>query len=56
MQWFRPGQMTAYWPHMTTPEGRVHFGGEHTSPWPGWMQGAIHSGLRTAREVEEANS
>jgi monoamine oxidase len=56
MQWFRPGQMTAYGPHMAAPDGRVHFGGEHTSPWPGWMQGAIHSGLRTAREVGDANS
>lgn len=56
MQWFRPGQMTQFWPHMATVEGRIHFGGEHTSPWPGWMQGAIHSGLRTAREVEAASS
>ncbi len=55
-QWFHPGQMTDYWAHMATPAGRVHFGGEHTSPWPGWMQGAIHSGLRTAREVEAAGS
>ncbi len=53
-QWFRPGQMIELWPHLATPSGRVHFGGEHTSPWPGWMQGAIHSGLRTAREVHEA--
>jgi len=33
------------------PEGRIHFAGEHTSPWPGWIQGALHSGLRTASEV-----
>ena len=25
--------------------------GEHTSPWPGWIQGALHSGVRAAREV-----
>jgi monoamine oxidase len=56
MQWFRPGQMIEFWPYMASPVGRVHFGGEHTSPWPGWMQGAIHSGLRTAREVQEAAS
>jgi monoamine oxidase len=53
-QWFRPGQMTSLGPYMATPEGRVHFAGEHTSPWPGWMQGALHSGLRAAREVHEA--
>jgi monoamine oxidase len=34
-----------------TPEGRIHFAGEHTSPWPGWIQGALHSGLRTAMEI-----
>lgn len=32
-------------------EGRIHFAGEHTSAWPGWIQGALHSGLRAAREV-----
>ena len=36
------------------PEGRVHFAGEHTSPWPDWIQGALHSGLRAAREVDQA--
>jgi monoamine oxidase len=40
--------------HVATPDGRVHFAGEHTSPWPGWMQGALHSGLRAAAEVSEA--
>ncbi len=32
-------------------EGRVWFAGEHTSPWPGWMQGAIVSGIKAAREI-----
>jgi len=36
------------------PEGRVHFAGEHTSPWSGWMEGALESGLRAAREVDGA--
>src|SRR3954468_656326 len=49
-----PGQFHTVLPHMATPSGRVHFAGEHTSPWPGWMQGALHSGLRAAREVNEA--
>ncbi len=39
---------------VATPEDRIHFAGEHTSPWPGWIQGALHSGLRTANEVNEA--
>jgi monoamine oxidase len=50
---FRPGQMLALTPHLARPEGRVHFAGDHTSASPGWMQGAIESGLRVAREVIE---
>src|SRR3954468_12324188 len=49
-----PGQFHTVLPHMATPSGRVHFAGEHTSPWPGWMQGALYSGLRAAKEVNEA--
>ena len=40
--------------HAAGPEGRVHFAGEHTSPWPCWIQGALHSGLRAADEVSQA--
>lgn len=50
----RPGDTEGIIPHAGTVEGRVHFAGEHTSPWPGWIQGALHSGLRAAREVNEA--
>ena len=46
----RPGEFELL-DHVATPEGRVHFAGEHASPWPGWMQGALHSGLRAASEV-----
>jgi monoamine oxidase len=35
------------------PEGRIHFAGEHTSQWNAWMQGALESGLRAAREIDE---
>lgn len=38
-------------PYVSQPEGRIHFAGEHTSPWPGWIQGALYSGLRATREV-----
>jgi len=38
------------------PEGRVHFAGEHISAWPYWMQGALQSGLRAAKEVHEASA
>ena len=33
------------------PEGRIWFAGEHASPWNGWMQGAITSGIKAAREI-----
>ena len=32
-------------------EGRVHFAGEHTSHWTGWMQGALDSARRVVREI-----
>jgi monoamine oxidase len=35
-----------------TPHGRVRFAGEHTSArWQGFMEGAVQSGLRAAREL-----
>jgi len=49
-----PGQMTTICVGIERPEGRVHFAGEHTSRLPYWMQGALQSGLRAAKEVNEA--
>jgi monoamine oxidase len=48
---YLPGQVAALYAAATQPEGRIYFAGEHLSTWPGWMQGALASGLRTAREV-----
>ena len=52
--WYRPGQMAELWPHVATPEGRVHFAGDHTSAWIRWTNGALQSGQRAAREINEA--
>ena len=52
--WYRPGQMNELWPHVARAEGRVHFAGDHTSAWIRWQQGALHSGLRAAREINDA--
>jgi monoamine oxidase len=52
--WFKPGQMTSLMPYIARPEGRVHFAGEHTSAWFGYMQGALESDARAAREIERA--
>ena len=38
----------------SSPEGRVHFAGEHLSRWFSWMQGALDSGLRAVKEINEA--
>jgi monoamine oxidase len=48
---FHPGQMTAMMPDIARAEDRLHFAGEHTSHWMGWMEGALESGERAAREV-----
>lgn len=48
---FEPGQDLELYPYISTPEGRVHFAGEHTSLTHGWIQGAIESGTRVANEV-----
>ncbi len=53
--WFRPGEMSDLMPHIAKPEGRIHFAGDHTSQFPGWMHGALQSGNRAAREVNEAS-
>ena len=51
----RPGDVTRLEPHIARAEGRVHFAGEHTSPWlGGWMHSALESGERVAREINEA--
>ena len=54
--YFQPGQMSTLLPISQRPEGRIHFAGEHTSAWHGWMNGALESGNRAAEEVNEAES
>ncbi len=51
----KPGDGKRLLPHLATPEGRVHFAGEHTSSWflHGSMQGALESGVRAARAINE---
>ena len=39
-------------PELASPEGPVHFAGEHASGERGWMQGALRSGLRAASEID----
>ena len=45
------GEQKLY-PDVCRREDQVWFAGEHASPWPGWMQGAIASGLKAAKEID----
>jgi monoamine oxidase len=53
---FEPEQQTRLQASIVSPEGRVHFAGEHTSLYHAWIQGALESGIRAAREVHEAEA
>ncbi|HQU51046.1 MAG TPA: FAD-dependent oxidoreductase [Casimicrobiaceae bacterium] len=48
---FEPSQQRLLHEHIIAPEGRIHFAGEHASLAHAWIQGAIESGLRAAREI-----
>lgn len=49
---FGPGQYTDFWGCLGDSEGPVHFAGEHTSTHSqGYLNGAVESGQRAAREV-----
>ncbi|MFD4707050.1 flavin monoamine oxidase family protein [Gottfriedia sp. NPDC058432] len=48
---YKPNQQKELGPYISSPEGRIHFGGSHASSTPGWMQGAIEAGVRTANEI-----
>lgn len=40
----------------SAPDGRVYFAGEHLSPWFSWIQGALSSGLKAVKEIDETGS
>jgi len=52
--WFRPGQWRLR-SLLTPPHGRVHFAGEATSRWPGWVQGSFASARRAVAEILEGS-
>lgn len=45
------GSLTRIFPLLAVPEGKLHFAGEHTSPFIGYMEGALESGVRVVREI-----
>lgn len=51
---FPPNGMTEYGELIRKPEGRIHWAGTETaSRWNGYMDGAVESGLRVAKELAE---
>ncbi len=48
----RPQQLTRYFAAQQRPEGVVHFAGsDYANVWAGFIDGAVESGLRVAREI-----
>ena len=50
---FQAYQMTTLHPDIPTPEGPVHFAGEHTSLKHAWLEGSLESAIRVAEEIKE---
>ncbi len=50
---FAPGQQTELQADIVSPEGRIHFAGEHCSLYHAWIQGALESGIRAAQAIHE---
>jgi monoamine oxidase len=48
---FHPDQLSRYYRILRAPEGRIHFAGEYTSQWSGWMNGGLESGERVAAQI-----
>jgi len=46
-----PGQMTRCWAALRRPYGRILLAGEHTDTYASYMEGALRSGRRAAREI-----
>ncbi|TGB05417.1 flavin monoamine oxidase family protein [Halobacillus salinus] len=52
---FAPNQASDFADDIYLPEGRIHFAGEHTSPFHGWVEGALESAIRAAYEINNRN-
>jgi monoamine oxidase len=48
---FAPEQQTTLQADIVAPEGRIYFAGEHCSLYHAWIQGALESGIRAAKEI-----
>jgi monoamine oxidase len=48
---YRPGQLSAFWGPLREGTDRLHFAGEHTEALAGYMESAVRSGHRVARQL-----
>jgi monoamine oxidase len=48
--YYAPREMSSLFPNVATPDGRIHFAGEHTASVQ-LMEGAVQSGVRAAQEI-----
>ncbi|WP_426574279.1 flavin monoamine oxidase family protein [Aquihabitans sp. McL0605] len=46
-----PGQMAPFWPAIRSGTGRIRLAGEHTETLAGYMESAVRSGHRIAKEL-----
>jgi monoamine oxidase len=53
---FEPYQEQELFENVWKCHDRIHFAGEHTSLKHAWIEGAVESGIRAAREVFKAAS
>ena len=48
---YAPGQLTRFWPAIRQGTARIRFAGEHTEALAGFMESAVRSGHRVAKEL-----
>lgn len=48
-----PGQVMEHWKTLFSPAGRLFFAGEHATIYQGYMEGAVESGQRAAKNIME---
>ena len=51
-----PGYVLEHMEHISTTTSRIHFAGEHTSTWNGFIEGALESSERVVQEILSTES
>jgi len=51
---FPMGELSKFWPHVMTPQGRIHFAGAYADNLNWGQEAATRSANRVAKEIDEA--